>query len=135
MTGFIDLGEIRSRLSGFHGDRRRARDRSFSVRKAEVKDQPLKSKSARTINVQEAARDIRSGMDDSALADKYRLTPKGLTSLYDKLWSMGVLTQMDLDRRRLGMEEDTVDLREMKPRTGVMLLRPWDLGSAATFSC
>ena len=115
-TGFIDLGEIRSRLSGFMGTVVVPETDLFS-KKGGVKDQPLKSKAARTINVQEAARDIRSGMDDSALAEKYRLTPKGLTSLYDKLLSMGVLTQMDLDRRRLGIEEDTVDLREMKPRT------------------
>ena len=78
-----------------------------------MKDQPVKSKSARRINVQEAARDIRSGMDDSALADKYRLTTKGLASLYDKLLSLGVITQMDVDRRRLGMEDDTIDFREM----------------------
>ncbi len=112
-TGFIDLGEIRSRLTGYMGTVVVPEFDLFS-KKDGVKDQRLKSRPARTVNVQEAARDIRSGMDESALAEKYRLTPKGLTSLYDKLWSMGVPTQMDLDRRRLGIEEDTVDLREMK---------------------
>ncbi len=110
--GFLDLGELRSRLSGFMGTVVVPESDIFSE-KGGVKDQPLKSKSARTINMQEAARDIRSGMDDSALADKYRLTTKGLTSLYDKLLSLGVITQMDLDRRRLGVEDDTIDFREM----------------------
>jgi hypothetical protein len=111
--GFLDLGELGPRLSGFMGTVV-VPEADFLGEKGRVNDQPLKSKSARTINVQEAARDIRSGMYDSALAAKYRLTPKGLTSLFDKLWSLGVLTQMDLDRRQPGMEEDTVDLREMK---------------------
>jgi hypothetical protein len=110
--GFLDLGELRSRLSGFMGTVVVPETDIFSD-KSEVKDQPVKSKSARRINVQEAARDIRSGMDDSALADKYRLTTRGLTSLYDKLLSLGVITQMDMDRRRLVMEDDTIDFREM----------------------
>jgi len=110
--GFLDLGELRSRLSGFMGTVVVPETDIFSD-KSEVKDQPVKSKSARRINVQEAARDIRSGMDDSALADKYRLTTRGLASLYDKLLSLGVITQMDMDRRRLVMEDDTIDFREM----------------------
>ena len=110
--GFLDLGELRSRLSGFMGTVVVPEADIFSE-KNEVKDQLLKSKPARRINVQEAARDIRSGMDDSALADKYRLTTRGLESLYDKLLSLGVITQMDIDRRRLGMEDDTIDFREM----------------------
>jgi hypothetical protein len=110
--GFLDLGELRSRLSGFMGSVVIPETDIF-IEKGGVKNQPFKSKSARTINVQEAARDIRSGMDESELADKYRLTLKGLTSLYDKLLSLGVITQMDVDRRRLGMEEDTIDFREM----------------------
>ncbi len=110
--GFLDLGELHSRLSGFMGTVV-VPETDFFGEKGGVKDQQLKSKSARRINVQEAARDIRSGMDDSALANKYRLTTKGITSLYDKLLSLGVITQMDLDRRRLGMEDDTVDFREI----------------------
>ncbi len=110
--GFLDLGELRSRLSGFMGTVV-VPDTDIFSEKGVMRDQPIKSRSARRINVQEAARDIRSDMDDSALADKYRLTAKGLTSLYDKLLSLGVITHADIDRRRLGIEDDTIDFREM----------------------
>ena len=113
-TGFIDLGEIRSRLMGFVGTVVLPEADLFS-KKGEVKEQPLKSKAARTINAQEAARDVRSGMDDSALAQKYRLTSKGLTSLLNKLLSLGLLTERDLVRIRADIEDHSVDLREIQP--------------------
>jgi hypothetical protein len=112
-TGFIDLGEIRSRSSGFLGTVVIPNADIFGER-GRLKDQPFEKTSARTINVQEAARDVRLGMDDSALAEKYRLTPKGLTSLSDKLASLGLLVQTEVDQRPAVMEEHTVDLREVK---------------------
>jgi hypothetical protein len=51
-------------------------------------------------------------MDDTALMQKYRLTPKGLQSLFDKLLAAGLITQVDMDRRTLGIDH-TVDLREL----------------------
>jgi hypothetical protein len=112
-TGFIDLGEMRNRLTGFLGSVVIPEAYLFA-QKGQLNDQPLKSNPTRTINAQEGARDIRLGMDDSALAEKYRLTPKGLTSLFHKLMTLGLLTQKDLDRRLLGSEDATVDLREDK---------------------
>ena len=112
-TGFIDLGEMQNRLHGFLGSVV-IPEADLSGQKDLVNAQPIKSKSARTINAQEVARDIRSGMNDSGLMEKYRLSPKGITSLFEKLISLGLLTQADCDRRRLGHDDHTIDLREDK---------------------
>ncbi len=74
--------------------------------------QPQTGRSGAWINAQEAARDIRVGLDDAALMEKYRLTSRGLRSMVDKLVAVGLITQADLDRRRLGLQEHTVALRE-----------------------
>jgi hypothetical protein len=74
--------------------------------------QPQTGKSGAWINAQEAARDIRAGLDGAVLMEKYRLTSRGLRSMVDKLVAVGLITQADLDRRRLGLQEHTVCLRE-----------------------
>ena len=51
------------------------------------------------IDAQQALDDIRSGMDDQALMEKYNVSAKGLESLFTKMLSAGVITQADLDRR------------------------------------
>jgi hypothetical protein len=51
------------------------------------------------VNAQEAVRDIRSGMSDEALMDKYAISRKGLESLFRKLVAAGEIGQSDLDRR------------------------------------
>ena len=112
-TGFIDLGEMQNRLHGFMGTVV-IPEADLSGQKDPVNAQPTRSKSARTINAQEAARDIRSGMNDSGLMEKYRLSPKGITSLFEKLISLGLLTQADCDRGRPGRDDHTIDLREDK---------------------
>ena len=63
------------------------------------------------VNAQEAARDIRSGMDDFALMQKYQLSYKNLPSLFKKLMEGGLLQQTDIDHRNLGFE-NTVALSE-----------------------
>ncbi|MEW6347707.1 MAG: ankyrin repeat domain-containing protein [Thermodesulfobacteriota bacterium] len=61
------------------------------------------------IKAKDAVRDIRSGMDDFALMDKYRLSAKGLQSLFDQLLAAGLLNQGDLDLR-MPLSEKTVDI-------------------------
>jgi hypothetical protein len=116
-NGFIDLGEMRSRLSDCWGTVVVPETDIFGANGG-AKDQPLKSKPIRTINALEAARDIRLGLDDFALTEKYHLTPKGLTGLCNKLLSMGLLAQADLDRRPAPLADQTVDLREFQRELG-----------------
>jgi len=111
-TGFIDLGEMQSRISGFMGTVV-IPESYLHEKKNDPAAQQEKRKPGRTINAQEAARDIRLGMGDAGLTEKYQLSPKGLASLYNKLIALGMLTRTDCDRR-LSDNDNTIDLREDK---------------------
>lgn len=112
IAGFIDLSEMERRLRGFLGtvviseyDLPAQEDEmTDSHRGPDLKSPPR-------IHAQQAARDIRLGLSDATLIEKYRLTPKGLKSLTDKLIAAGLITREELGRRDLGIDH-TVDLRE-----------------------
>jgi hypothetical protein len=114
-AGFIDLGEVGNRLQGVLG--------AVSITERTIVSaadggkngsQPHGEKSPPLVNAQEAARDIRLGMNDQALMGKYRLTFNGLQSLFNKLISAGLITEADLVRRISFDADHTVDLREEK---------------------
>ena len=110
--GYIDLAEIQERTQGFLGTV--VISETFlaeALGKAEDSCEPFKSKSATRVNAQEAARDVRSGVDDATLMEKYRLSAKGLQSLFGKLMAVNLIQQIDLDRRNFAAEH-TVDLKE-----------------------
>jgi hypothetical protein len=112
-SGYLDLAEIQARMPGFMGTVNI--DDPFFPAKEDGTPNTSQSKTGRTgawINAQEAARDIRAGLDDSALMEKYHLTSRGLRSMVDKLVGVGLITQADLDRRRFGLQENTVALSE-----------------------
>jgi len=60
--------------------------------------------------------------------EKYRLSSRGLRSLFEKLVAVGVITQADLDRRRLGIDT-TVDLKEDMLSLSAAL-RHWGYGKS-----
>jgi hypothetical protein len=111
-AGFIDLSEILERTPSFLGtvDVSETFPPAEQL-KAEDDGQPFKSRAATRVNAQEAARDIRSGMDDFALMRKYQVSTKGLSSLFNKLMDKGLIQQIELDRRNIGFEH-TVALSE-----------------------
>jgi hypothetical protein len=51
------------------------------------------------INIREIIEDIRSGLDDSSLMRKYRLSERGLQLLYEKLRTTGLLTEEEARAR------------------------------------
>jgi len=53
----------------------------------------------KTIKAVAVVRDIRSGMTDVALREKYRLTPTGLETVFRKLLEAGLIVPEDLQRR------------------------------------
>ncbi len=61
------------------------------------------------IDAKQALLDIRSGLDDHRLMEKYNLSSKGLESLFQKLVRAGLLSQTELDNRK-PWYEDAVDL-------------------------
>ena len=56
----------------------------------------------RAIKAKEAVADIRSGMDDAALMEKYHLSAEGLQSLFDKLVTGGFIDLSEIARRLPG---------------------------------
>lgn len=111
-AGYIDLSELLERTAAFLGtvDITESFPPPEAIN-AEDGRQPFKSRAATRVNAQEAARDIRSGMDDFALMQKYQISAKGIQSLFNKLIEVGLVRQTDLDRRNIGFEH-TVALTE-----------------------
>lgn len=66
------------------------------------------------INPGDAVRDIRAGMHDFDLMSKYKLSSKGLQSLFNHMIKAGLIQQSELDRRMQSLDE-TVDLVPRAP--------------------
>jgi hypothetical protein len=60
------------------------------------------------IKASDAANDIRSGMADSEMMEKYGLSAKGLHSLFLKLLEVKAITQSELNRRRANYHDTTI---------------------------
>jgi hypothetical protein len=71
-----------------------------------------KAPAAPSIQIREILTDIRAGMTDGSLMDKYRLSAKGLQNVLDQLIDAGVIGPSELDQRMLTFDT-TVDVREM----------------------
>ena len=54
----------------------------------------------KTINAKEILADIKAGMDNAALMEKYQLSEKGLQSLFKKLTDAGVLKRSRANRKK-----------------------------------
>ena len=65
----------------------------------------------RQLSAKEVLKDIRAGMDDAALREKYKLSDKGLRSLFNKLVETGLLNRSALARRASGPDMAT-DMKE-----------------------
>lgn len=65
---------------------------------------PVKPK----INAGDAIRDIRSGMTDAQLMEKYRLSAKGLQSLIKKLLEVKAITPEEIEERRADYHDTAV---------------------------
>ncbi len=51
------------------------------------------------LDAREVLKDIREGLDDTALMRKYQLSGAGLQSLFSKLTESGLIKRADLDKR------------------------------------
>ncbi len=60
---------------------------------------PCSDREKPAINAKDAVNCIRSGLNDSALMRKYKISAKGLGSLFRKLVAAGMVEQTELDRR------------------------------------
>ena len=65
------------------------------------------------INARQMADDVRSGLADSQLMDKYELSAKGLQSVFQKLIEAGVVTETELEDR-VPFSQLTADLSKVR---------------------
>jgi len=71
--------------------------------------------SKREISAKDIVKDLRDGMDDAAVMKKYKLSPKGLESLFGKLLAAGLVTRTWIKARNLDREE-TVTLTDVRAK-------------------
>jgi uncharacterized Zn finger protein (UPF0148 family) len=79
------------------------------------------------IDARDVLKDIRDGLDDTALMKKYRLSGAGLQSLFSKLIEAGLIKRADLDKRMPNFEK-TVELTIVKcPSCGMPQFSAFDV--------
>jgi uncharacterized protein (DUF433 family) len=114
-AGLITFEELDERMPGFMGTTSLFASAPTSDEKAawELKRRPVEAEEVgRTVNANEAVADIRSGLEDTALMEKYRLTAKGLQDLFGNLVDGGLLDQSEIDERMPAFDS-TVDLLDI----------------------
>lgn len=77
--------------------------------RGEKKAAPKRKRKPPTIKAKEAIMNIRAGMSDGELMEKYRLSSKGLKNLYDQLLKADLIEQWELDLRNPAFDS-TVDV-------------------------
>ncbi len=83
--------------------------------------------SKRKINAKQAVRDIRLGLSDSEMMEKYELSSRGLQSLFEKLIEEGLVDPRDVDERvPLHSRTVAVDLYRC-PACGMPQFEPFDV--------
>lgn len=63
----------------------------------------------RRITAREILSDVRKGLSDPALMEKYKLSAQGLQSVFQKLLKAGIISQAEMDSRS-PLSERTVDI-------------------------
>ncbi len=80
---------------------------------------------ARDIKPKQAVADIRAGLDDLALMEKYKLSAKGLQNLFDELAYLGFISQEEHrevkpPKRKISATEFVDDIRGGKSQVAIM---------------
>jgi len=86
--------------------------RSFNPLATKERD-TMASKPKIKINAGDIVRDVRSGMTDSELIEKYHLSSRGLQSAFLKLVAGGFLHPDELENR-VPWYDDTADIRDLR---------------------
>ncbi len=77
------------------------------------------------ISAKELVADIRGGMGNAALVEKYKISAQGLQSIFNKLIAAGALQQAELDNRA-SSDDRTVNLAWKCPACGKPQSREYD---------
>lgn len=77
------------------------------------------------IKLRDIVGDIKSGMSDSELMEKYRLSAKGLNRVFQKLIGTGVIDAADIAKRNLGYQDTAfIEGSRETDRRGVVIPLP-----------
>lgn len=79
----------------------------------------------RTMNAKEILADIKGGMDDAGLIEKYRLSGDLLQSVFEKFVDVGLLKRRDLEKRNL-MSEKSIAIAWECPACGIPQPKAYD---------
>lgn len=110
LAGAIQLAELDQRMPAFMGTVFVADEGPTSERTL-AGDEPRTSvRTGPSIDLEEALHNIREGVEDPDLMERYRLSAQGLESLFDHLVFTGLITRRELDLRMPSVDS-TVDLR------------------------
>jgi hypothetical protein len=119
-SGAITRDELDERSStfvarAFREDENEAPDRAESVVETTEKPHPPSDPAK---DVREVVKDIRTGMGDDELMDKYRLTSGGLQRLFDHLLKVRMIRESDLEERNAYFDS-TVNLLDFMQNLGL----------------
>jgi hypothetical protein len=79
----------------------------------------------RTMNAKEFLADIKGGMDDAGLMEKYRLSGDFLQSVFEKLVDVGLLKRRDIEKRTL-LSEKSIAIAWECPACGIPQPKVYD---------
>lgn len=99
-VGAISVEELEKRVSESRGN---------VVLPPNIGELSKSGRRGRAVNAHEAAVDVKSGMSDADLMEKFKISSKGLQNLFDQLVTAGLVTPSEIDRRSAWVDS-TVDL-------------------------
>ncbi len=113
-AGLITVGELDLRMPGYMGKALLTETTSLvdGDETLELKRRARRDRPGQSIKPAEAVRDIKAGLDDAELMNKYRLSASGLQHLFDTLMKQGLISEEELEDRD-SLADATVDLKEV----------------------
>jgi len=119
-AGAISQVELDSRMPSFVGTAEFSHDYREPSRQTPepATDQSPRKGAREPLDAREVLIDVQAGMADADLMEKYRLSSKGLQSLFGKLVEAGAIREADLDQR-MDSFDATVDLLEVIRQLGI----------------
>ncbi|MEW6349046.1 MAG: hypothetical protein AB1646_08280 [Thermodesulfobacteriota bacterium] len=118
--GDLKSADVEERITGLTNARvlTDAQVQELATEMGQTKVPVAAAGSDRIVKATDLVRDIRGGMDDYDLMEKYSLSAKGLKNAFDKLAHAGAISRKELDRR-MPTYDSTVDIGDVVRDMGI----------------
>ncbi|MFH0826204.1 MAG: PQQ-binding-like beta-propeller repeat protein [Pseudomonadota bacterium] len=111
-AGLLDQSDLNRRMISFEATVNIEEDFLEAIKQQEVSHRPPQRRPKPVINGRQVLNDIEQGLTDGRLMEKYRLSARGLQSLYTKMINAGLLNRADIEARMKHRESTvTVDIK------------------------